>query len=243
VGSPHLKVPDLIVAYVAGSAIEMPRWRIEKAVIRLHYDIYPVGQHDFVQNIFALSGDLPTTPLLGIRLLQLLSDVPVREHSGPVIESGEILAYFSGMNIEDRAILLWLDVMLKSGLILNYDPTVLTIGEASLVEISPAGRQHLFWATESHEYLASMADVTPLLSEGTFSQMRDFSPPGKWRQRTAIFLDYLLHEDSMYCTVPNHVAYESQDRLAPVLESVANLLGAAGPNHQPGDRVRRLQQR
>lgn len=83
----------------------MPRWCVERALIRLHYDIYSVAQHDFVQNLFALNEDLLTTPLLGLRLLQLLNDVPEREHEGGVIDVSEILAYFSGMNIEDRAVL------------------------------------------------------------------------------------------------------------------------------------------
>lgn len=224
VGSPHLRVSDLITARVAGSAIEMPRWRIEKAMIRLHYDIYPVGQHDFVQNIFALNEDLPTTPLLGIRLLQLLNDVPVREHEGAVIEISEILAYFNGMNIEDRAVLLWLDALLKTGLMLNYDPTVLEIAGATSLEISPAGRQHLFWATRSYEYLSAMAEVTPLLSEESFVALKDHARRDKWRERTAIFLDYLLHEDEMYCGIPDHEAYQSQGRIRLTLESIADRL-------------------
>ena len=224
IGSPHLRVTDLINAHVSGSTLEIPRWRTEKAIMRLHYDIYPVGQHDFVQNIFSLSEDLPTTPLLGLRLLQLLADVPTREHEGPVIEKSEILAYFSGMNIEDRAVLLWLDALLKTGLMLNYDPTMLEIDEASLVEISPSGRQHYFWATGSHEYFSAMSQVTPLLSESTFMEMRDQSRESRWRDRTAIFIDYLLREDVMYCGIPDHEAYESQARIQGYLRGVAERL-------------------
>jgi hypothetical protein len=227
IGSPHLNVGDMITAYIAGSAVDMPRHRIAKAIIRLQYDIYPVGQHDFVQNVFALNEDLPTTPLLGLRLMQLLSDVPEREHEGAVIDVSEILAYFSGMNIEDRPVLLWLDTLLKTGLLLNYDPTVRDITGATLVEISPAGRQHFFWASKNHEYLSAMADVTPLLSEATFAQMRDHSDSRRWRTRTAVFLDYLLHEDDMYCAIPDHEAYQSQSRIRPVLRGVADRLRAA----------------
>ena len=234
VGSPHLRVADLVTAYIAGSAIEMPRWRIEKAIIRLHYDIYPVGQHDFVQNVFALKEDLPTTPLLGVRLLQLLSDVPAREHEGAVIDISEILAYFSGMNIEDRAVLSWLDAMLKTGLLLNYDPTIQDIRQASLVEISPAGRQHLFWGMGNYEYLSAMADVTPLLSEETFTQLREESLQAKWRERTAIFLEYLLHEDNMYCGIPHHETYQGQERVHLTLEGVINRLRAT-PNYPRRD--------
>lgn len=227
IGSPHLRVADLVSAYASGSAIDIPRSRIERSIIRLHYDIYPVAQHDFIQNIFALTSDLPTTPLLGVRLLQLLSDVPEREHEGAVIDVGEILGYFSGMNIEDRAVLLWLDALLKTGLMLNYDPTVIDIRSDSRVEISPAGRQHLFWATGSNEYISAMSQVTTLLSEETFMELRDNSPDYKWRQRTAAFVKYLLHEDAMYCAIPTHEAYQSQGRIRLTLESFAERLLAS----------------
>ena len=220
IGSPHLRVGDLIQAYIAGSAVDVPSWRAVRALVRLHYDIYPVAQHDFVQNIFALNADLPTTPLLGSRLLQLLSDVPVREHEGAVIEVSEVVAYFAGMNIEDRAVQLWLDAMLKTGLILNYDPTVQDIGTATHIEISPSGKQHLFWALGNNEYLSAMAEVTPLLSEATFRQLRDHGKHYEWRERTVTFLDYLLDEDAMYCTAPGHDAYQSQQRMRPALVSV-----------------------
>lgn len=224
IGSPHLRVADLVSAYASGSAIDLPWWRTERAIIRLHYDIYPAAQHDFVQNLFALNEDLPTTPLLGIRLLQLLSDIPEREHEGAVIEVSEILAYFSGMNIEDRAVLLWLDTMLKTGLLLNYDPTVLDVSTTSRVEISPSGRQHLFWATRSNEYLSAMSQVTPLLSEATYSEMRGNVKDSRWRPRTYAFIEYLLYEDSMYCGVPTHEAYQNQQRVRLTFQGFASRL-------------------
>ena len=190
-----------------------------KALVRGHYDIYPAGQQDYVQNLFALNADLATTPLLGVRILQLPSDVPTREHEGSVIEVGEVVAYFAGMDIENRAVLLWLDAMLKTGLILDYDPTVLAIDHASQVEISPAGKQHLFWAQGNQEYLSAMAEVTPLLVEATFAELMDHRRNDEWRIRAAIFIDYLLREDEMYCVVPRHDAYQSQARVRELLRN------------------------
>lgn len=213
IASPHLRVDDLVKAHLSGSAIDVQGWRVVKALVRGHYDIYPAGQQDYVQNIFSLNADLATTPLLGVRVLQLLSDVPPKEHEGSVIEVGEIVAYFAGMNIENRAVLLWLDELLKTGLILNYDPTVQEIDHASQVEISPAGKQHLFWSQGNHEYLSAMADVTPLLVEATFAELMDHRRDHEWRLRAAIFVDYMLREDQMYCEVPKHDAYQSQARV------------------------------
>lgn len=224
VTSPNLRVVDLLKAHIAGNAMEVPSWRTAKALIRGHYDIYPSGRHDFVQNVYALNADLDTTPLLGIRILQLLGDVPERDHEGAVILVDEVVAYCTGMNIENRAVLLWLDAMLKTGLILNYDPTVDSISDATQIEISPSGRQHLYWATGNHEYLSAMADVTPLLTEGTFQEMRDHGHERQWRSRTAVFLNYLLIEDLAYCQVPAHDAYAGQERLRSELDASAQRL-------------------
>jgi len=226
VGSPHLKVEDLIKAHLAGSAVEVPPARTAKALIRGHHDVYPAGQHAFVQNVFALNDVPATTPLLGMRLLQLLNDVPKREHVGSIIDVSEIVGYFAGMSLDDRSLLLWLDAMLKTGLLLNYDPTVQEIAHASQVEVSPAGRQHLAWASGSWPYLEAMAETTPLLSEEVFQQMREQSG-GRWRERTAMFIDYLVHEDSIYCTMPAHEAYAGQDRIVTGMQATARQLRAS----------------
>lgn len=225
VSSPHLRVSDLLKAYIAGNAVEVHQNRAVKALVRGHYDIYPARQHDFVQNLFSLNEDLETSPLLGMRILQLLNDVPMREREGALIEVDEVAAYCAGMNIESRAVLLWLDAMLKSGLLLSYDPTVQDISSAHQIEISPAGRQHLFWATGNFEYLSAMADVTPLLTESVFTRMvEDIRSKRAWQRKTATFIDYLLAEDSMYCVVPQHPGYESQRRARAMLESTGRRL-------------------
>lgn len=225
--SPHLAVADLITSYVAGSAENIPTSKINRAIIRQHYDIYPVGQHDFVQNIFALDASLTTSPLLGMRLLQLLSDVPEKEHEGPTIDLDQVIAYATGMGIESRAAELWLDVMLKTGLILNYDPTIDQIEAASRIEISPAGRRHLRWSSGVYEYVGAMADVTPLLSEAVLEEMYS-AKSWDWRTRTGLFLDYVLHEDGLYCAIPDHPTYDSQRRIPRLLRNAAERLSPKG---------------
>ncbi len=220
IASPHLQVVDLLKAFVAGSATDVPNWKYAKALVRGHYDIYPVGQNNFIQNVFFLNSDLDTSPLLGVRLLQMLSDIPEREHEGATISIDEVLAYVLGMDVENRAVLLWLDAMLKTGLILNFDPTIDKIAQATQIEISPSGRQHLHWATGNHDYLSAMAEVTPLLSRETYQEMRD-QARWNWRPRTAIFIEYLLAEDQYYCKPSNHDAYTSQVKLPTMLGIVA----------------------
>lgn len=221
ISSPHLKVEDLVKAHLAGENQVIPSWRVARALIRGHYDIYPAKQHSLVQNIYALNSDLPTTPLLALRILQLLADVPPREHEGAAIQVSEVSAYFAGMNIDSRPVLLWLDEMLQTGLVLNYDPTVRTVDEAGSVEISPAGARHLAWGTGNMQYTAAMAEVTPVLTEEVFKALRYDIRPHDWRARAARFIDYLAVEDAMYCTIPDNPSFQSQTRILPMLQRTA----------------------
>jgi hypothetical protein len=74
IASPHLRLDDLLKVHLAGTPEVVPEYRIKQAIIKRRYDIYPVGEHSFVQNLFALNLDPPTTPLIGARILQFLRD-------------------------------------------------------------------------------------------------------------------------------------------------------------------------
>lgn len=225
VSSPHLRVLDLLSAYLAGNSYDIHQNRAVKALVRGRYDIYPAKQHDFVQNIFCLNEDLETTPLLALRILRLLGDIPVREREGALIDVDEVVAYSAGMNLENRAVYLWLEAMLKSGLVLSYDPTIENITDVRQVELSPSGKQHLYWGIGNFEYLSAMSDVTPLLSEVTYNEMQEsVRGPGGWKQKTAAFIGYLLAEDEMYCSTPDHQTYDSQRRLRNNLEGTKRRL-------------------
>lgn len=222
--SPHLRVEDLLKAYVARSAIDLEQHIAHRALICGHYEGYPAGSHDFVQNIFAMDEHLETSPLLGLRLLRLLADVPVDEHLGAIIDVDQVVSYAAGMGVEARAANLWLNSMLKSGLCLNFDPTVTEIGDARQIEIAPSGRQHLAWGTTEFEYLSAMAVATPLLSETTYDSIQGLLASKKWRLVTATFIEYLVDEDRAYCNPPEHEAYKSQARLTQGLTAKADRL-------------------
>jgi energy-coupling factor transporter ATP-binding protein EcfA2 len=224
VGSPHLGVGDLLKAYIARSAVEVNQIYAQRALIRGHYDVYPTGQQDFVQNLYCLNSDLETTPLLGVRILQLLADVPVTEHHGALIEVDRIGTYCAGMNVEIRATQLWLNALLKAGLIISYDPSMDDIEDAGQVEISPAGKHHLLWAKGEFEYVSAMAQATPLLDESVFRTLEADVRSQRWRMLASHFIGYLLQEDKMYCSTPDHQGYQSQLRVAAGLDAVRDRL-------------------
>lgn len=215
VNSPHIGLDETFKAYVLKSAIHIPEYKTRRALIRGRYDIFIPSSNQYVRNIFALNTELETTPLLGIRMLQTLSDAVV--HSGDTqsryMAKDDLYAYLLAMGIERRAISLWLDALLKTVLVINYDPTCTDESAATQLEISPAGEQHLFWGTGNYDYVEAMAEVTPVLDGAAFTDMETASR-GYGAQRSMelrkAFVAYLTGEDKFFCQVPDHESYRGQ---------------------------------
>lgn len=225
VTSGHLAVEDLLKAYLTGEAGVVTRHKAMNAILRGNYDIYPIEQHEFVQNIFGMV-DADSSPLTGLSILQLLDDTPLEEGIGRLISVSQIIHYSEGLNYDARAVYSWLDALLKTGLCFDYDPTVTDASEATRIEITPAGQQHLSWARSDFEYLATMADVTAVRERDVFEAMRSAISLGGsgWRGKTKAFIDYLVAEDSLYASIPDHTAYDGQRRLRRHLHDASNEL-------------------
>ncbi|MCF7892337.1 MAG: AAA family ATPase [Candidatus Omnitrophica bacterium] len=223
--SPHLKVHDLFKAYVAGNSIVVPVHIIKKGIIRDKYDIYPVGQHKFLRNIYSLSSDFETTPLLGLRILQMLRDVPVAKDKSHFIDVQQVYDYFQAMTIDPQIMSGWLDKMLKASLCVSYDPTIININKAEKIELAPSGKQHFFWGVYETNYILAMMYVTPILKQEIFSKLQilvKVKEKDAWREKIQVFADYLLTEDVRYCNIPAHEAYAGQRKLMNTIHVTKN---------------------
>jgi hypothetical protein len=220
VTSPYLEVHELISSYVAGTTLYVPSYKIKRALIKGQYDIYPGEQNIAVRNIFAIDDETETTPLLGLRLLELLRDAHDTEDGDSFITVDQAIEYFRAMLIDPNVITAWLSQLLKAGLCLSYDPTVTDIRQTGKVEISPAGLQHLHWGTRDSDYVQAMLEVTPLTDRAVFDQLILLArqPHGEvWRDKLECFLEYLISEDVKQCKIPDHEAYLTQEQLVPEL--------------------------
>ena len=218
VGSPHIHVDEMLKAVYAHTSLEIDPNNAKLAMIRGKYDIYPVGQNAFVQNIFAITTEFGTSPLLGLRILQLLESTHFQQAEGEAryVAVSHVVEYCNAMNIERRTILGWLDNMLKAGLILSYDPRQTSIDAVLRVEISPSGYQHLMWGRTDWAYLESMLEVTPLHDQSVHHELFELMKVGlpyAFRQAIRLFVLYLIDEDSKYCVIPDHGQYDDQRRL------------------------------
>ena len=109
---------------------------------------------------------------------------------------------------------------MQSGLCLGYDPTSMTVANATKLDISPSGRQHAQWALNDWVYIESMAEVTPLHDAAaveTIHMSLKHQSPRTRRQVIGTFINYVLQEDSHFCLVPKHAMYRSQESIRSTL--------------------------
>ncbi|MDP8932440.1 MAG: hypothetical protein M3O70_28810, partial [Actinomycetota bacterium] len=87
-----------------------------------------------------------------------------------------------------------------------------------------SGIQHLEWGTGGRDYIKAMAEVTPLREHTTHTSLRELNrqpEPEVWHLKIATFVDYLLNEDSRYCSVGGHEAFAGQLQLEESLKGAA----------------------
>jgi hypothetical protein len=215
--SPHLPLDDLFKAHIVKSAVSIPEYKVRNAIIKRKYELYPVADHPYVQNLFGFCLDAPTSPLLGIRILQYLSDAQVEDVGERSFVPVDIIyEYLTSLGIQNKVTTSYLEALLLSGLIFEYDPTVTEVESASRVEISPSGATHLGWATTDEDYVKAMRDVTPVRDKQVHEVLKQCLRDGyghTWKESISTFINYLLAEDELWCQVPVHRVYDGQRRL------------------------------
>ncbi len=232
VASPYLRVDQLLTVYVTGGSYKIQEFNIKRALMRRSYNFYPTGNHEFVQNVYALNTDVESTPLLGLRLLQLIRDA--KRHNAGGLENyvtiDQALDYLQAIGIERQATLLCLDAMLKTGLCYSYDPTIQDIGNTKKIQLSPAGLQHLLWGRWEETYIGTMLQVTPINSEEVYNKLKSYEGEEKnqrWKSEISTFLQHLLDEDNMYTIESDHPAYKGQRNLIMALRKKIQRLNKA----------------
>lgn len=225
VASPHLRVDELLAAYIAKSSEAVPERQLRRALIRGRYEAF-YGEHsEFVHNIFDLVDSTETTPLLGARILQLLRDVPRHADSERFIAVDQVLAYFYALQVDPSETLRWLDALLKHGLCVSYDPTVTDADKAKQVMIQPAGFQHLRWSLREWEYIGAMAEVTPIDDPAVYDELFSLhQAPSRWAKRLATFGRYLLDTDARRILRSDHESMKGQQRVISSIEMTIQAL-------------------
>ena len=231
VTSPHIHVAELLAAWVAKTTMAVNPGDVKNAMIRGRYDVYFPTVQSFVQNLYNLIPEYETTPLLALRILYFLNETweANKDNDARYVPVSEILGYFQTMSIDGRATSACLEQMMQRGLCLGYDPTATKVVDATKLEISSSGRQHVQWALRDWVYVESMAEVTPLYdatAAGTICSYMTNRSPHLRREVIGAFINYVLQEDSHFCVVPKHGTYSGQMEICSVLAQQVKALSS-----------------
>lgn len=215
--SPYIPIDDLITSYISRTRLAVKDVAILLAIIKGRYYEYLAYENNFVHNTFCIDKEPPTSPLIKLRVLQLLKDAA---SSSKVTEKAEqaylaidsIQEYFTAMNIGTGAVRKAMSSMLAAGLIESFDPTQTNISEAERVRISHSGVLHLEWSTGHPIFISSMAEISPISEETAWNKLNGIynQPKPQWRDICETFTQHLLAQDALYCLIPAHPSYEGE---------------------------------
>lgn len=232
IASPHISIDEFLKAYIAGNGIYdndsyvIKPYRIKRAIIKRNYHSYPVNHHPYIQNLFYAIGDVNTSPLLALRILQVLydrkTDASAEDH---FIQVSQLLDYFNAMSIDRNITRKHLQFLLSKGLVNSYDPSIIDIDFSKSLEITPSGNEHYYWCINDYDYSFIMLEVTPITDKLFFKSIQDTYYYSQNKSQLIIdFLNYLEEEDLLYCKVPPHIAYNGQRYINERFERVRNVL-------------------
>lgn len=223
IASPHLDLTDLIKVYVGNPKDTrlIKDHKVLNGLIKDKYTLFSGEQHEFVKNIYSLTDEIDSSPLLCLRILQLLIDNQDKNESlKSYLKITQILSYFSGMGYDNQVVLRYLDLMLKSGMSNSYDPTIIDIENAKSIEISPNGKQHYYWGLYDDNYLQAMLDVCPIRDENSFKEIKELRfSSSLWSLKSIEFVKYLITQDKLFTSIPDHESYDGQNKIYDILES------------------------
>jgi len=243
--SPYIHVADLLAAWVSKSTMVVRPEDVKNSVIKGKYNIYFSTVQSFVQNLFNLTPEYETTPLLAIRILYFLNEhwEANKDNDARYVPVSNILEYFQTMNIDRRATSACLEQAMQLGLCLGYDPTAVKVIDATKLEISPSGTQHVQWALRDWIYIESMSEVTPLHDANAaevIRNCRETNGPHLRRRKIGTFISYLLSEDSHFCIVPKHATFDGQHIISNILNQQASDLSSIATIFQLNGYRRRI---
>jgi hypothetical protein len=217
--SPILRIDQLVTTYITGQMPDIPRDRIIRALIRGSHTFYSPSDNSFVTNLFLVSRDNVTSPMLMLSILRLLTDkAGSTEDIAQQYLTVEIISnYFEAMGVRSAVIYATLPLLLKTRAIEPYDPTEERIDAIQRVRITFAGRMHMEMALGDHQYISEMALRTPIRDEAVSASIRrlhnGFHDGEAFRQIRSLFSTYCVLEDGRFMQVPSDNAYFGQRRM------------------------------
>ncbi|MFC1679096.1 hypothetical protein ACFL2T_02670 [Elusimicrobiota bacterium] len=219
--SPYIPIDGLIRTYISKSELKVAEHQILLAIIKGRHKTHLASENNFVKNAFRVDKEPPTSPLLNLRILQLLKDSASSQKTAGKAEEAyltipDIQEYFGAMNIGVSAVRKALASMMAFGLIESFDPTQAAIAEAERVRVSHSGVLHLEWSTGNPVFMSCMAEISPISERNAWDQLKVIYEKARpqWREICEVFAAHLLNQDKCFCLIPEHESYNGERALS-----------------------------
>lgn len=226
--SPIFSVEDLVKAYIAygaGSINKINYRKFMQALLHGNYNAFQQDHNLYVWNVFAVSPNFPTSPLLVLSILKMLIDTSAVEDSAieGYVSVEHISRYFVAAGISEPALDYTLALLLKAKLVQPYDASKDVLESSEMISITHAGRIHYEMATIDPYFVSDMAFATPLRTMkvvDALRQLRDSRMSSQtWKGAQREFFGYVLDQDALFFRLPKDGIYDNQRQLRDELKS------------------------
>ena len=176
--SPIFSVDDLVKTYIAygkATPVTVNYRKFMQALLHGNYNAFQQDHNQFVWNVFAISPNFPTSPLLILSILKMLIESSGAASSAPAgyISVEQISRYFGAAGISEGAVEHTLAILLKARLVQPYDASTDSIDASERIAVTHSGRIHYELATVDPYFVSDMAFATPLRTMKVVDDLRN----------------------------------------------------------------------
>ena len=219
--SPYLSIDELVGMYMTRSVarpLSIRHRKFSQALLLGNYNQFRPDDHDYILNVFQISPDHPSSPLLTLSILRALIDRQSDdEQAGGYLTLEQIISYFDAMQVEDAAVRHALNAMLDRRLIEPYDSSENTIADGQRFAITHNGRIHVELALDDPYYMAQMAFATPIRTQAVVDRIRGIKAQGmaaaEWDEVRRAFIIYCHAQDRIFVHIPSDPIFDGQRSL------------------------------
>ena len=219
--SPFLSIEDLVAAYVSGGpdrGLKVGHRKFMQALLLGNYNNFQQEESAFILNVFLVSADFPSSPLLKLSVLKLLIDkAGIADDLTGYVPMSQLLLYFSSMGVSEEAINNAFQSLLDHRLVEPFDASRSELFNEQRLTITHSGRVHYEMAVSDAIYVSQMAFATPLRAASVIAKLRAIKSGRmdrtEWSMIRRILLLYCFSEDRAFINIPKDEMFEGQRQL------------------------------
>jgi cold shock CspA family protein len=189
-----------------------------QALVLGDYNSFEEENSTFIVNVFLVSPEFPSTPLLRLSVLKFLIDKAGEEGGvGGYASVTQMYSYFESMGMTRDSVRVALEEFMNYRLVEPFDASTTSLTNSQRLSVTHCGRMHYEMATTDPIYVSQMAFATPMRVASVVDRIRTIKngpmSASEWAAVRKIFLLYCLGEDRAPARVPNDPMYNGQRQL------------------------------